>query len=41
MDSKMTDTTEAATSEILREDLITVLRTIYDPEIPVNIFDLG
>ena len=41
MDSKMTDTTEAATNEILREDLIMVLRTIYDPEIPVNIFDLG
>lgn len=41
MDSKMTDTTEAAANEILREDLIMVLRTIYDPEIPVNIYDLG
>jgi FeS assembly SUF system protein len=27
--------------QALREDLITVLRTIFDPEIPVNILDLG
>ena len=27
--------------EQLREDLITMLRTIYDPEIHVNIYDLG
>jgi FeS assembly SUF system protein len=27
--------------EELREDVITVLRTIYDPEISVNILDLG
>ena len=25
----------------LRRDVIDVLRTIYDPEIPVNIYDLG
>lgn len=25
----------------LRENLIAALRTIYDPEIPVNIYDLG
>ena len=25
----------------LREDIVAVLRTIYDPEIPVNILDLG
>lgn len=37
----MTDATATATTETLREDLIMVLRTIYDPEIPVNIFDLG
>ena len=30
-----------APDEELRADLIAVLRTIYDPEIPVNIFDLG
>lgn len=27
--------------EALRDDIITALRTIYDPEIPVNILDLG
>lgn len=25
----------------IEENVITVLRTIYDPEIPVNIYDLG
>lgn len=35
----MTDTTEPAGP--LRENLIAALRTIYDPEIPVNIYDLG
>jgi FeS assembly SUF system protein len=25
----------------LKEDVINILRTIYDPEIPVNIYDLG
>jgi len=25
----------------IREDVIEVLRTIYDPEIPVNIYELG
>lgn len=25
----------------LETDIVTVLRNIYDPEIPVNIFDLG
>lgn len=28
-------------SEQLRTNLIAALRTIYDPEIPVNIYDLG
>lgn len=27
--------------EALREKIIAALRTIYDPEIPVNIYDLG
>jgi len=27
--------------EQLREELIAALRTVYDPEIPVNIYDLG
>jgi FeS assembly SUF system protein len=25
----------------MREDIIGILRTIYDPEIPVNIYDIG
>lgn len=29
------------TEEELRENVVAVLRTIYDPEIPVNILDLG
>ena len=37
----MSNATDTATSAPLLEDLVTVLRTIYDPEIPVNIFDLG
>jgi FeS assembly SUF system protein len=31
----------AVPEEELRENVIAVLRTIYDPEIPVNILDLG
>jgi FeS assembly SUF system protein len=27
--------------EQLKQDVITVLRSVYDPEIPVNIYDLG
>ncbi|MDY0076195.1 MAG: iron-sulfur cluster assembly protein, partial [Bacteroidales bacterium] len=25
----------------IEKDILTVIRTIYDPEIPVNIYDLG
>lgn len=32
-------TTEEKTR--IEKDIITVLRTIYDPEIPVNIYELG
>ena len=35
----MTENTE--TRVITEEDVVDVLRTIYDPEIPVNIYDLG
>lgn len=28
-------------SEKLREKIIEVLRTVFDPEIPVNIYDIG
>lgn len=27
--------------EVLEKDVIAALRTVYDPEIPVNIYDLG
>lgn len=29
------------TKESLTQDIIDALRTVYDPEIPVNIYDLG
>ena len=29
------------TAEDLKEDVIEMLKTIYDPEIPVNIYELG
>lgn len=32
---------QTATPEELREHVVTALRDIYDPEIPVNIYDLG
>lgn len=35
------DATPSMQEEQLRENLITAMRTIYDPEIPVNIYDLG
>ncbi len=28
-------------SKVKREDIIEVLKTVYDPEIPLNIYDLG
>ena len=28
-------------TDVLRDKVIDVIKTIYDPEIPVNIFDLG
>jgi FeS assembly SUF system protein len=28
-------------TEVLKEKVIAALRTVYDPEIPVNIYDLG
>jgi FeS assembly SUF system protein len=32
---------ERMNAEDLREPIIAALRTVYDPEIPVNIYDLG
>ena len=37
----MTYSPEPIDIETLREDIIKTLKTIYDPEIPVNIYDLG
>ncbi len=45
MSSDATYPTTAAAQPIdrdrLREEVIEVLRTVYDPEIPVNIYELG
>ena len=32
---------EARTPEQIREGVVTVLKTVYDPEIPVDIYELG
>jgi FeS assembly SUF system protein len=32
---------EIQTSDDLREQVIAAIRTCYDPEIPVNVYDLG
>lgn len=32
---------ESPASEDLKEQVLAALRTVYDPEIPVNIYDLG
>ena len=37
----MSEEVAAATKELKEEDVIEVLREVYDPEIPVNIVDLG
>lgn len=39
--TEATDTGAAVPEDELRQDIVTVLRTIYDPEIHVNILDLG
>ncbi len=36
-----TDADPGASAEALRQNVIAALRTVYDPEIPVNIYDLG
>jgi FeS assembly SUF system protein len=33
--------TEVLTEENIKSAIVDVLKTIYDPEIPVNIYDLG
>jgi FeS assembly SUF system protein len=32
---------QAVAPEVLKEQVLAALRTVYDPEIPVNIYDLG
>jgi FeS assembly SUF system protein len=34
-------TDQSANTEALREKIVDVLRSIYDPEIPVNIYEIG
>ena len=41
MNTQSPDAVASEQTAQLREDLIAALRTIYDPEIPVNIYDLG
>ena len=36
-----TDSDPARAEEATRQNVIAALRTVYDPEIPVNIYDLG
>jgi FeS assembly SUF system protein len=40
MSEEQTPTTEEKHSS-LKDEVISVLRTVFDPEIPVNIYDLG
>lgn len=37
----MTNTPEPLNLDNLKEEIIKTLKTVYDPEIPVNIYDLG
>ena len=41
MGSESGSSANPPSEEILRERVIEALKTIYDPEIPVNIYDLG
>jgi len=41
-DSDAVATDEASyTPDQIKSDVISILRTVYDPEVPVNIFDMG
>ena len=37
----MTDENKTIDPAAVKEEVIKVLKTVYDPEIPVNIYDLG
>lgn len=40
-DDSVSPTEESVTEEELAERVVEALKTVYDPEIPVNIYDLG
>lgn len=40
-DTTPTDAAAGTTNESLRERVVEALRGVYDPEVPVNIYDLG
>ena len=39
--SRFADATKTSTQKLIEEKVVNVLRSIYDPEIPLNIYDLG
>ena len=39
--SRFADANKSPTQKRIEEKIVNVLRTIYDPEIPLNIYDLG
>jgi FeS assembly SUF system protein len=39
--SRFADASKTPKQKAIEEKIVSVLRTIYDPEIPVNIYDLG
>jgi FeS assembly SUF system protein len=39
--SRFADSSKTPKQKSLEEKIVTAIRTIYDPEIPVNIYDLG
>lgn len=41
MQAESSNVSEAQAPEALREQVLEALRNVYDPEIPVNIYDLG
>ncbi|MBX7147301.1 MAG: SUF system Fe-S cluster assembly protein [Alphaproteobacteria bacterium] len=40
-DPTKTDSNSEKSKSLLKEQIIDALKTVYDPEIPVNIYDLG
>ena len=39
--SRFADANKTTTQKMIEEKIVNVLRSIYDPEIPLNIYDLG